>query len=77
MTYGSLCALCWGISTLLAAVAARRIGALRTVVLGEAAALGVALRESARKIVVFLFAGHGDLTPDSSPLENEQTAPPS
>jgi VIT1/CCC1 family predicted Fe2+/Mn2+ transporter len=39
MTYGLLCALCWGISTLLAAVAARRIGALRTVVLGEAAAL--------------------------------------
>ena len=39
MTYGLLSALCWGISTLLAAVAARRIGALRTVVLGEAAAL--------------------------------------
>lgn len=39
MTYGLLSALCWGISTLLAAVAARRIGAVRTVVLGEAAAL--------------------------------------
>jgi len=39
MTHGLLSALCWGISTLLAAVAARRIGALRTVVLGEAAAL--------------------------------------
>jgi hypothetical protein len=30
MSYGLLCALSWGISTLLAAVAARRIGALRT-----------------------------------------------
>jgi drug/metabolite transporter (DMT)-like permease len=39
MTYGLLCALSWGISTLLAAVAARRIGALRTVVIGEAAGL--------------------------------------
>ena len=39
MTYGLLSALSWGISTLLAAVAARRIGALRTVVLGEAVAL--------------------------------------
>ncbi len=39
VTYGLLSALCWGISTLLAAVAARRIGALRTVVLGEAAGL--------------------------------------
>jgi drug/metabolite transporter (DMT)-like permease len=34
-----LSALSWGISTLLAAVAARRIGALRTLVLGEAAGL--------------------------------------
>jgi drug/metabolite transporter (DMT)-like permease len=39
MSYGLLCALSWGISTLLAAVAARRIGALRTLVIGEAAAL--------------------------------------
>lgn len=53
MTYGSLCALCWGISTLLAAVAARRIGALRTVVLGEAAAL-------VSYLLVFIF-GHFSL----------------
>lgn len=39
MTYGLLSALCWGISTLLAALAARRIGALRTVAVGEAVAL--------------------------------------
>src|ERR1700730_14869000 len=39
MSYGLLSALRWGISTLLAAVAARRIGALRTVVIGEAAGL--------------------------------------
>jgi drug/metabolite transporter (DMT)-like permease len=39
MSYGLLSALSWGISTLLAAVAARRIGALRTVVTGEAAGL--------------------------------------
>jgi drug/metabolite transporter (DMT)-like permease len=39
MTYGLLSALSWGISTLLAAVAARRIGALRTLVLGETAGL--------------------------------------
>ena len=39
MTYGLLSALSWGVSTLLAAVAARRIGTLRTVVLGEAAGL--------------------------------------
>jgi bacterial/archaeal transporter family protein len=39
MSYGLLCALSWGISTLLAAVAARRIGALRTAVLGEAIGL--------------------------------------
>ena len=39
MTYGLLSALSWGISTLLAAVAARRIGALRTLVLGEVAGL--------------------------------------
>jgi uncharacterized membrane protein len=39
MTYGLLSALSWGISTILAAVAARRIGALRTVVLGEVAGL--------------------------------------
>jgi drug/metabolite transporter (DMT)-like permease len=39
MSYGLLCALSWGISTLLAAVAARRIGALRTLVVGETAAL--------------------------------------
>jgi drug/metabolite transporter (DMT)-like permease len=39
MTYGLLSALSWGISTVLAAVAARRIGALRTVVLGEMAGL--------------------------------------
>jgi drug/metabolite transporter (DMT)-like permease len=39
MSYGLLSALSWGISTLLAAVAARRIGALRTLVLGEVAGL--------------------------------------
>jgi drug/metabolite transporter (DMT)-like permease len=39
MSYGLLSALSWGISTLLAAVAARRIGALRTVAVGELAAL--------------------------------------
>jgi drug/metabolite transporter (DMT)-like permease len=39
LNYGLLSALSWGISTLLAAVAARRIGALRTVVIGEAAGL--------------------------------------
>jgi drug/metabolite transporter (DMT)-like permease len=39
MTYGLLTAVAWGVSTLLAAVAARRIGALRTVVIGEAAGL--------------------------------------
>ena len=39
MSYGLLSALSWGISTLLAAVAARRIGALRTLVFGEAAGL--------------------------------------
>jgi drug/metabolite transporter (DMT)-like permease len=39
MTYGLLTALCWGISALLAAVAVRRIGALRTLVIGETVAL--------------------------------------
>jgi drug/metabolite transporter (DMT)-like permease len=39
MGYGLLAAFSWGISTLMAAVAARRIGALRTVVFGEAAGL--------------------------------------
>ena len=39
MTYGLLSALCWGISALLAAAAARRIGALRTLAIGEAVAL--------------------------------------
>jgi hypothetical protein len=39
MAYGLLTALCWGISALLAAVAARRIGALRTLAIGEAVAL--------------------------------------
>jgi drug/metabolite transporter (DMT)-like permease len=39
MSYGLLCALSWGISTLLAAVAARRLGALRTLVVGETAGL--------------------------------------
>jgi len=39
MSYGLRAALSWGISTLLAAVAALRIGALRTVVIGEAAGL--------------------------------------
>ena len=39
MSYGLLTALSWGISALLAAVAARRIGALRTLVFGEAAGL--------------------------------------
>jgi hypothetical protein len=47
MMYGLLSALCWGISALLAAVAARRIGALRTLAIGEAVAL----------------AGYGTLTP--------------
>jgi len=39
MSYGLLSALSWGISALLAAAAARCIGALRTVVIGEAAGL--------------------------------------
>src|SRR5689334_15385095 len=39
VTYGLLSALSWGISTLLATMAARRIGALRTVAIGEAVAL--------------------------------------
>ena len=39
MSYGLLSALSWGISAMLAAVAARRTGALRTVVLGETAGL--------------------------------------
>lgn len=39
MTYGLLAALSWGIATLGAAMAARRIGAFRTVVFGEAAGL--------------------------------------
>src|ERR1700685_3216408 len=39
MSYGLLSALSWEISTLLAAVAARRIGPLRTVVIGDAAGL--------------------------------------
>jgi len=39
MSYGLLSALSWGISTLLAAVAARCIGALPTLVIGEAAGL--------------------------------------
>jgi len=44
MTYGLLAALSWGVSTLLAAVAARRIGTLRTVVLGETAGLAAGHR---------------------------------
>ncbi len=39
MTYGLLAALSWGVATLVAAMAARRIGAFRTVVIGEAAGL--------------------------------------
>jgi drug/metabolite transporter (DMT)-like permease len=39
MTYGLLAALGWGVATLGAAMAARRIGAFRTVVIGEATAL--------------------------------------
>jgi hypothetical protein len=39
MTYGLLAALSWGVAGLGAAMAARRIGAFRTVVIGEAAAL--------------------------------------
>jgi drug/metabolite transporter (DMT)-like permease len=39
MTYGLLTALCWGTSALLAAVAVRRLGALRTLVIGETVAL--------------------------------------
>ena len=53
MSYGLLSALSWGISTLLAAVAARRIGALRTVVIGEVAGL-------AGYLTLFL-AGHFSL----------------
>jgi hypothetical protein len=37
MSYGLLSALSWGVSTLMAAAAARLIGALRTVIIGEAA----------------------------------------
>lgn len=40
MTYGLLAALGWGIATLAAAMAARRIGAFRTVLIGEATGLG-------------------------------------
>ena len=39
MIYGLLAALSWGTAVLLAAVAARRIGAFRTVLIGEVAAL--------------------------------------
>lgn len=39
MTYGLLSALCWGVSALMAAAAARRIGALRTLAIGETVAL--------------------------------------
>jgi len=39
MSYGLLSALSWGVSTLMAAAAARLIGALRTVIIGEAAGL--------------------------------------
>jgi drug/metabolite transporter (DMT)-like permease len=39
MSYGLLSALSWGVSTLVAAAAARLIGALRTVIIGEAAGL--------------------------------------
>lgn len=39
MTYGLLTALSWGVSTLMAAAAARLIGALRTVIIGEGAGL--------------------------------------
>jgi drug/metabolite transporter (DMT)-like permease len=39
MTYGLLSALCWGVSALMAAAAARWIGALRTLAIGEAVAL--------------------------------------
>jgi drug/metabolite transporter (DMT)-like permease len=53
MGYGLLSALSWGISTLLAAVAARRIGALRTLVTGELAGL-------AGYFTLFLF-GHFSL----------------
>ena len=53
MSYGLLSALSWGISTLLAAVAARRIGALRTVVIGEVAGLAGYL--------TLLAAGHFSL----------------
>jgi len=53
MSYGLLSALSWGVATLLAAVAARRIGALRTVVLGEVVGL-------AGYLALFLF-GHFSL----------------
>jgi drug/metabolite transporter (DMT)-like permease len=39
MTYGLLTALCWGTSALLAAVAVRQLGALRTLIIGETVAL--------------------------------------
>jgi drug/metabolite transporter (DMT)-like permease len=39
MSYGLLTALSWGVSTLMAAASARLIGALRTVIIGEAAGL--------------------------------------
>jgi len=39
MAYGLLAALSWGVAALVAAVAARRIGAFRTVLIGEVAAL--------------------------------------
>jgi uncharacterized membrane protein len=39
MAYGLLAALSWGVAGFGAALAARRIGAFRTVIIGEAAAL--------------------------------------
>jgi uncharacterized membrane protein len=39
MAYGLLAALSWGVCALVAAMAARRIGAFRTVIIGEAVGL--------------------------------------
>ena len=39
MAYGLLAALSWGVAALVAAMAARRLGAFRTVIIGEAVGL--------------------------------------
>lgn len=67
MTYGLLAALAWGVATLGAAFAARRIGAFRTVIVGEGVGLtgyallfwlgGFSLRGSGPQVWPLLAAG--------------------